>query len=69
MDAFKECNDIVESKKEVNKPAVLINKAKNSIEAIDKISLLNAPNRDTLIKTLQEIAASISDLTAKTFID
>lgn len=69
MDAFKECNDIVESKKEVNKPAVLINKAKNSIEAIDKISLLNAPNRDTLIKTLQEIAASISNLTAKTFID
>ena len=69
MDAFKECNDIVESKKEVNKPAVLINKAKNSIEAIDKISLFNAPNKDTLIKTLQEIAASISDLTAKTFID
>ena len=49
MDAFKECNDIVESKKEVNKPAVLINKAKNSIEAIDKISLFNAPNKDTLI--------------------
>ena len=69
MDAFKECNDIVESKQEVNKPAVLINKAKHSIEAIDKNSLFNAPNRDSLIKTLQEIATTISDLTIKTSID
>lgn len=69
MDAFKECNDIVESKKEVNKPAVLINKAKNSIEAIDKHSLHNAPNKDALIQALKEIASSISKLTNSTSID
>ena len=69
MDAFKECSDIVESKKEVNKPAVLINKAKNSIEAIDKSSLFNAPNKDELLKSLREISNAISELTAPTLFD
>jgi len=69
MDAFKECSDIVESKKEVNKPAVLINKAKNSIEAIDKSSLFNAPNKDELMKSLREISNAISELTAPTLFD
>ena len=69
MDAFKECSDIVESKKEVNKPAVLINKAKNSIAAIDKSSLFNAPNKDELMKSLREISNAISELTAPTLFD
>lgn len=63
MDAFKECKDIVESKKEANKPAVLISKAKNSLETIDKSSIFTSPQKDVLLKGLQDIVKLINVLT------
>lgn len=62
MDAFKECKDIVESKKEANKPAVLISKAKNSLETIDKSSIFTSPQKDMLLKGLQDIVKLINVL-------
>lgn len=62
MDAFKECKDIVESKKEANKPAVLISKARNSLETIDKSSIFSSPQKETLLKDLQDIVKLINGL-------
>lgn len=65
LDAYKTCKDIVDNKKEANKPLALLTKAKNSLEAVDEASLDSASKKEELTDILVAIKQLAESLGSK----
>ncbi len=67
MEAFRDCKNKLENKKEKDKPVALLKKAINALSEVDLESLPSANNKDELINKasiiqslMQEIVSSLT---------